>query len=158
LIVVAAAGLSVQALACARAPAPPPPAVGPPPARVAATCAPVTEPFVGTLCTPEGRARHPAIVVLGGWPGGDPMRDTARELGEHGYVAASVVYFGEGAAQEHLIDIPVELAGRAIAAVRARDDVDAGRIAVMGMSKGGEYALLVAASYAEGEAGVRHLP
>ena len=154
---VVGACLVIQALGC-RSASPPVPVVGPPPARVPATCAPVSAPFVGTLCVPEGSGRRPAVVVLGGWPGGDSMRDAARELAEHGYVAASVVYFGAGAAQEHLIEIPVELAGHAIAALGARADVDRARVAVMGMSKGGEYALLVAASYPEVKAVVADVP
>jgi dienelactone hydrolase len=152
----AEACLVALTLACRPSVAPTP--VGPPPVRVPASCAPVTQPFVGTICTPGRRGRHAAVILLGGWPGGDQMRDTARELGEHGYVAASVVYFGAGAAQEHLIEIPVELAGAAIAALRARDDVDAGRVAVMGTSKGGEYALLVAASYPEVKAVIAAVP
>jgi dienelactone hydrolase len=152
-------GLLGQVLACQASVAPPPPLVPRPrPAIVAAACAPVTEPFVGTLCVPAERKRHPAILLFGGWPGGDLMRDTARELAGRGYVAASVVYFGEGTAQETLIDVPVEVAGRAIAALRARDDVDARRLAVLGTSKGGEYALLVAASFPEVTAVVANVP
>lgn len=156
----AGACLLAQVLACHASAPPPPraPAAVPLPPREPAACAPVSEPFIGTLCAPDAKRRSPAIVLLGGWPGGDLLRDTARDFAEHGYVAATVVYFGAGAAQQPLIDIPVEIAGQAIAALRARDDVDPARLAVFGTSKGGEYALLVAATYPEVKAVVANVP
>lgn len=121
-------------------------------------CAPVSEPFVGRLCVPSGSGRHPAIVLFGGSQGGDAMRSTAAEFAAHGYVAASVVYFGAQGTPSTLVDVPVEIGGRAVQSLARRADVDAAHLAVMGSSKGGEYALLVAASYPEVRAVVGYAP
>ena len=115
----------------------------------ATSCATITTPFSGTLCGASDSARHPAIVLFGGSQGGDPMAAFAKDFAAHRFVAASVQYFGAPGTPRTLVDVPVEVAGRVLEALRARNDVDPDRIAVMGTSKGGEYALLVAATYPE---------
>ena len=104
-------------------------------------------PFVGTLCPARDGRRHAAIVLFGGSQGGDPLHDFARDFAAHGYVAASVQYFGGLGTPPTLVDVPVEIGGGVVDALRARSDVDPQRIALFGTSKGGEYALLVAATY-----------
>lgn len=122
-------------------------------------CSPLTTPLVGTICLPTDRTvRHPAIVLLGGYPGGDPMRHWAQDFAARGYVAESLAYFGAPGLRTTLVDVPVEIAGSAIAALAARADVDDGRIGVLGISKGGEYALLVASTYPDVKAVVAVVP
>jgi dienelactone hydrolase len=121
-------------------------------------CESVIIPVVGTLCRSLGAGRHPAIVLFGGSQGGDSMRTTAEDFSRHGYVALSVAYFGAPGTQPTLVDVPVETAGDALHMIAARDDVDADRIAVMGSSKGGEYALLAASTYPEAKAVVAVVP
>jgi dienelactone hydrolase len=118
----------------------------------------VTAPFVGTICGPIAGGRHPAVIVLGGWPGGDTMIETARQLGARGYVAASVAYFATPGTQPTLVAVPVEIVGRVLRALQQRSDVDSRRVAIMGSSKGGEYALLAAATYPEIGAVVANVP
>lgn len=117
-----------------------------PPAPLPSTCSAATS-FEGTVCTPVTGGKHPAIVLLGGSEGGDMLRYAAPRFAEEGYVAASVAYFGAPGLPQSLENIPVETVGNAIAAVAARPDVDPQRIAILGLSKGGELALLTASLY-----------
>jgi dienelactone hydrolase len=118
----------------------------------------VPAPFHGTLCAPYDGRRHPAVILFGGAEGGDSLHGLARDFAAHGYVAASVVYFGTPGAPATLVDVPVELAGAAIEAVARRQDVDGGRLALFGTSKGGEYALVAASTYPAVRAVVAAVP
>jgi len=95
--------------------------------------------------------------LFGGSQGGDAMSKTAAAFAEHGYVATSVVYFGTAGSPETLVEVPVEIGGRAVQALARRADVEAAHVAVMGSSKGGEYALLVASTYPEVKAVVGYV-
>jgi len=103
--------------------------------------------FVGTVCAPSGSGRHPAILILGGSGGGDRLAPFASRFAEHGYVAASVAYFGLPGLPSRLELIPVETVGNALDRISQRADVDPQRIAIFGDSKGGELALLAASTY-----------
>lgn len=113
---------------------------------VAAICTAATA-FVGTICTPATPGPHAAVVVLGGSGGGDRLAPLATRFAEHGYVAASVAYFGAEGLPRTLDEIPVETVGSAVAAIAQRPDVDPSRIGLFGDSKGGELALLAASTY-----------
>ncbi|MBV8689567.1 MAG: acetylxylan esterase [Candidatus Eremiobacteraeota bacterium] len=114
--------------------------------------------FVGTICTPRGSGKHPAIVLLGGSEGGNQMAYAAPRFASAGYVAASVAYFGLPGLPQVLEEIPVETVGKALDAMSARADVDPNRIAIFGLSKGGELALLAASTYPQIHAVVAGVP
>ncbi len=124
----------------------------------AATCANVKKPFVGTICSPHGNGKHPAMILLGGSEGGNSMAPLAKVFAAHGYVAASVAYFGEPGTQAGLGNVPGDTVKRAIAALTARPDVDAAHIGILGVSKGGEFALLAASTYPQIKAVVAIVP
>jgi dienelactone hydrolase len=86
------------------------------------------------------------------------MSRTAEAFLSHGYVAASVVYFGAERTPPTLVEVPVEIGGQAVQAIARRNDVDPSRVAIMGSSKGGEYALLVASTYPEVKAVIAFVP
>lgn len=138
-------------------------ALGSPPPTVSAqstshaTCTKAAD-FVGTQCVPATPGRHPAIVLLGGSEGGDSMAPVAAQWAARGYVAASVAYFGAPGLPAALENIPVETVGKAIESLEKRDDVDAKRFALMGVSKGGELALAVASHYAQIHAVIADVP
>lgn len=114
--------------------------------------------FTGTICAPAAPGKHPAIVLLGGSEGGDMMSHVAPTFAQRGYVAASVAYFGAPGLPKTLENIPVETVGKAIQAIAARPDVDPDRIAIMGISKGGELALLTASLYPQIHAVIAGVP
>jgi dienelactone hydrolase len=111
-----------------------------------APCTPATA-FVGTICAPVTAGKHPAIVLLAGSGGGDTMQATAARFAGFGYVAVSVAYFNAPGLPKALTEIPVETVGKALDDLAKRPDVDANRIGIMGVSKGGEFALLAASTY-----------
>lgn len=152
LVAFAAAALCTFASATAQTPSPSSNALP-------SNCTAVTQPFIGTICTPPGAGRHPAILLLGGSEGGDVLgRALAPLVAQHGYLAASVAYFKEPGLPQTLVDVPVETIGRALAAIAARPDVDPNRIGILGGSKGGELALLAASTYPQIKAVVADVP
>ena len=143
-------------LILAAALAAPSPSTSPVPA---ASCTKLTQPFTGTLCIPRaGKPKYPAMILLGGSEGGDSMARAAERFAAHGYVTASVAYFGVPGLPKTLVDVPVETVGAAVATLAKRDDVDASRIGIMGGSKGGELALLAASTYPRIKAVVAVVP
>lgn len=85
-----------------------------------------------------------AVIVLGGSEGGlGGSRSLARRLAADGFNAIAVSYFGESGQSPRLNEIPIEPVGAALIWLQARPEV-AGPIAIVGVSKGAELALLVA--------------
>jgi dienelactone hydrolase len=143
------------ALATSATPAPATAATAPP----TAACTKQTQPFIGTVCVPlTGKPKYPVIILLGGSEGGDSMARAAERFAAHGYVTASVAYFGLPGLPKTLVDVPVETVGAALAALAKRGDVDASRIGILGGSKGGELALLAASTYPQIKAVVAIVP
>ena len=124
----------------------------------AVLCSNVTAPFTGTMCTPNDGKKHAAMIVLGGSEGGDSMGGTASTFARHGYVTASVAYFGIKGLPKTLVSVPVETVKRALEALAARPDVERSRIGILGISKGGEFALLAASTYPQIKAVVAIVP
>ena len=85
-----------------------------------------------------------AIIVLGGSEGGlGGSRSLARRLAAAGFDAIAVSYFGEAGQSSRLDQIPIEPVARAREWLEARPGPGEA-IAVLGVSKGGELALLTA--------------
>lgn len=85
-----------------------------------------------------------AVIVLGGSEGGlGGSRGLARRFAAAGFDAIAVSYFGEAGQPTRLDLVPIEPVGRAREWLEARPGHH-GRIAVVGVSKGGELALLIA--------------
>lgn len=111
---------------------------------------PATDTIFGTLYEPKDTsARHAAVVVFGGSEGGLAryIQLEAAELAEHGHPALALAYFAEPGLPPTLDRIPLEYFTRALSILRARPGVDPTRLYVMGGSRGGEAALLLAATY-----------
>lgn len=90
------------------------------------------------------KASRGAVVVLGGSEGGlQGSRPIARRLAAEGLDAIAVSYFGEPGQSRTLNLIPIEPVSRAAAWLHARRD-GAEPIAVVGVSKGAELALVAA--------------
>lgn len=140
----AAFALSLSALpGWAVAQAPPPAAAAPaptPPTTVIREDGLVAEYYAADPAT----ASRGAVLVLGGSEGGlDGSRGIARRLAAEGLDALAVAYFGEPGLPTKLDMVPVEPVGRGLAWLQARPE-GAEPIAVVGVSKGAELALLTA--------------
>ena len=89
----------------------------------------------------------PGVLVLGGAEGGDKWaKDVAQALASDGYVALAEAYFKGPGLDDQLQQIPLERLKQGIDALVRDPRVDPHRIAVLGLSKGAEAALLLAAS------------
>jgi dienelactone hydrolase len=101
--------------------------------------------LVGRLYEPSG-TRHPAVLVLSGSNGGIPPT-YASVLAGRGYVTFALAYFRAEGLPKDLVEIPLEYFRSGIEWLRARPSVDPERIAVLGISKGGELSLLLGATW-----------
>ena len=109
-----------------------------------ATLTPVREPGVGGLfARPAGDGPFPAVVCFGGSSGGLAASATwAPMLASHGFATLAIAYFGVPGLPAALVGIEVEAVERAAAWLLGRADVAGDRVAVVGMSRGSELALL----------------
>lgn len=104
-----------------------------------------TDGLVGTWFPPAGGKRGPAILVIGGSEGGETgSRRVARAFAEQGYGAFALAWFKAPGLPEQLQDVPLEYFDKAVDWLEAHALVDAKRVGLYGISKGGEAALLVA--------------
>jgi pimeloyl-ACP methyl ester carboxylesterase len=102
----------------------------------------VDEPgVVGRLHLPAGRDL-PAVVVVGGSDGGIGGPTTAALLSGHGVAALSLAYWNHPGTPPVLRDIDIEVVGRGCDWLRYRPGVRDERPTVLGISRGGELAML----------------
>jgi dienelactone hydrolase len=112
----------------------------------------------GLLCHPNDGRRHPAVMVLGGSDGGLGEPDNAMLLASRGFTTTALAYFGMAGLPPTLQNIPVEYFGSAVEWMRGRPEVDPDFVALLGVSRGAEAALLVGATYPEVKAVVARSP
>jgi dienelactone hydrolase len=104
--------------------------------------------MVATFFRPIAPDPRPAVMVLQGSLGG-MLEGTAAVLASRGFAALALAYFGVEPLPPELVEVPLEYFAEAIAWLKTRRVVDPDRIAVMGVSKGGELAMLLGATYPE---------
>jgi dienelactone hydrolase len=97
---------------------------------------------------PASPAPHPVIIVLGG-SGGGADHERAALYASHGYAALALAYFGAPGLPRGLVNIPLEYVGEAIRHAQSFARPRNNFIAVDGISRGGELALLVGATFSE---------
>ena len=103
--------------------------------------------IVAALYSPAASDARPLVVTLGGSGGGMTwQRTTAAVLASQGYHALAVAYFGADGLPQHLESIALEYVVRAIDRAARVPGVDTTRVAVVGLSRGAEAALLLAAN------------
>jgi dienelactone hydrolase len=100
--------------------------------------------LVGVLYAADGPPR-PGVVLLGGAEGG-LHEDDAALLAAHGYAVLALAYYGAPGLPATMQRIPLEYFDEAVNYLRKCGQVRAHQIAVIGASKGGEAALLAAAT------------
>lgn len=109
--------------------------------------------LVATLFEPAERDQRTAVLVLGG-SGGGLENARAGALASRGFPALALAYFGVAPLPDALVGIELEYFDRAIGWLFARGIATPGRLAVMGTSRGGELALLLASRHPEWFGGV----
>jgi dienelactone hydrolase len=115
--------------------------------------------LVGTLFHPDGTTPSPGVIVVGGPGGGIGWQEAMAELlSAHGYAALALAYFGMPGLPENLERIPLEYFTRAIDWMDRNELVKKKRLAVMGVSKGGELALLLASKFPAVGAVIAYVP
>jgi dienelactone hydrolase len=114
--------------------------------------------LVGMYFRPEGDGPFPSVLVVGGSAGGFSGADTtAALLASRGFASLALAYFGLPGLPAGLAEVPLEYFAVGIHWLSARPEVK-GRVAVMGRSRGGELALLLAATFPQVGAVVAQSP
>jgi dienelactone hydrolase len=99
--------------------------------------------LVGTLFTPAHGGPHPGVILLGGGEGGMHEIDAAL-LAAHGFAVLALAYFGVEGVPDALVDVPLEYFAGAVSFLEGNELVRGDRLSIVGSSRGGEAALLVA--------------
>ena len=112
----------------------------------------------GAFFAPSGATAAPPVIILGGSDGGNTFEYVAALLAARGFAALLLPYFAYDDLPEDLVEIPLEYFAEAIAWLRARPETGGARVAVLGMSMGGQAALLVGAHFPDVAAVVALVP
>ncbi|MFH1037623.1 MAG: acyl-CoA thioesterase/bile acid-CoA:amino acid N-acyltransferase family protein [PVC group bacterium] len=100
--------------------------------------------LIGEFFVPEGDGPAPAVLAVGGSAGGLRWsRGAAALLASRGYAALALAYFGLKGLPPTLKEIPLEYFQKAIGWLEKRPETRSGTLRVIGVSKGGELALLL---------------
>lgn len=102
----------------------------------------------GTLFMPEGREAVGAVVLIGGSGGTEPSY-VAEPLAAEGLATLSLAYFGRPALPNELREIPLEYFRDALRLLIAALPSRLVPVAVLGMSRGSEAALLSAIQFGD---------
>ena len=107
----------------------------------------VREGFVGKYFFKEGKTSLSAVIVTGGSGGGFLWSEqVAALLASRGYAALAVAYFdyrGSYGLPNGLVEIPLEHFLESVQWLRDRKEVDPESVSFIGISKGGELAVLI---------------
>ncbi len=107
-----------------------------------------TNGVVGELYMPAGAGPFAAVLTFGGSEGGITNgRTWARALVAEGVATMAIAYFGTTGVPADLHLIPLEYFRAALQVLRAQPNIRTDRIAILGSSRGGEAALLVASAF-----------
>jgi dienelactone hydrolase len=104
--------------------------------------------FVGTYSAPSSASSSPAVLLIGGSEGRHSYYRGA-VLASHGYPTLSLGYFREPGLPMILKNIPLEYFAKALRWLAAQPGVDPNRVITVGVSRGGEAALLLGSTYPE---------
>jgi dienelactone hydrolase/uncharacterized protein (DUF2141 family) len=103
------------------------------------------EGMLGAFYMPEGTAKRPALLVLGGSEGGlGASSAVGASFTKQGYAVLALAYFMEDGLPQSLENIPLEYFDTAIDWLKRQPGVDADAVGVIGGSRGSEAALLLA--------------
>lgn len=115
--------------------------------------------LVGVLAVPPGPGPHPVVVAFGGSEGG--LRSgavDANQLASKGFATLGLAYFGEPGLPAQLAQIELEYFAKAFSFLATQPSLDLGRLAVKGVSRGGELALQLGSTFSAVRAVVADVP
>jgi len=111
----------------------------------------------GFLYQPVSEGPLPGVIILGGSNGGlYPW--LAQAFASKGYAALTLAYFNYRDLPQELVEIPLEYFQKAITWMKGRKEVKSDAIGLVGGSKGGELALLLASTLDDIKAVVAWVP
>ena len=103
--------------------------------------------LVATLFLPGRDRPAPGVMVLGGSEGGiSSAEETAALLASRGFAALAVAYFGVRSLPSVLAEVPLEYFEHALRWLSRRPELDGHGVGIIGSSRGGELALILASS------------
>lgn len=102
--------------------------------------------LVGAFYHPADPGPYPAIMILSG-SDGNIRENQAALLASHGFAALTLRYFGAEGLPKNLVHIPLEYFETAIRWLQAQRMVNGKKLGVIGLSRGGELALLLGATF-----------
>ena len=108
-----------------------------------------TDGLVGHFFAASDASKRTGVMMLTGSGGGYPDEAAARDLARSGYPVLAIAYFRDRQGnppelgQKELRDVPLEYVFKALDWLKARPEVRADRIVLMGESRGAELALIV---------------
>ena len=105
--------------------------------------------FYGEYLRPRGARARTAVLLLGGSEGGMPSAYTAGLLAAHGFPVLALAYFSEPGLPSEPRRIPLEYFRGALDWLARQPEASASRIVVLGVSRGGELALLLGSTFPE---------
>jgi dienelactone hydrolase len=115
--------------------------------------------LVGVLAVPAAPGPHPALLTFGGSEGGIAWARRAALLhASLGYTCLGLAYFRAPGLPARLDDVPLEYFARALQWMAKRPEVKADALGVIGVSRGGELALVLGARFPEVRAVVAEVP
>lgn len=115
--------------------------------------------LVATWYPPASGKRGPTLLVLGGSEGGEEGgRQIAQAFAREGYGVLALAYFKADGLPQQLQEIPLEYFDKGLAWLVKQPLADPQHLAIYGISKGGETALLVASRHPEIKAVVAVVP
>jgi dienelactone hydrolase len=115
------------------------------------------EGVVANLFLPTGEAPFPTIVIVGG-SGGGFSDGQAALFASHGFAVVSLAYFGVAGLPPELLNIPLEYFENALGWVLRQPELDTSNLGIVGTSRGGELALLLASRHPEFKSVVAYVP
>ena len=111
----------------------------------------------GFLCLPKNHSACAAVIVFHGSDGFKPNHEMiARKLAKEGFAALALTWFGETSARAHWSEIHADDILQAVVFLDQLPTVDADRLGLIGFSRGGGLALIMASQIPQAKAVVNY--